>query len=202
MTEEPTTAATATTGISRRTFIRAVGAAGLGFALWGRLPSGELRAIAAIPGGTLDVVDLPKFVTPLTIPPAMPHNGTPDVYDVAVAQFRQQILPDGYPDTTVWSYGPTADLGADNAPNPGGNAFNYPAFTIEATTGVPVTVTWRNRLVDEDGNYLPHLLPVDPTLHWANPPGGEMHRDTRPTFTSTPPAYTGPVPIVTHVHGM
>ena len=22
------------------------------------------------------------------------------------------------------------------------------------------------------GNYLPHLLPVDPTLHWANPPGG------------------------------
>ncbi len=28
-----------------------------------------------------------------------------------------------------------------------------------------------------------------------------MHRDTRPTFTETPGRYTGPVPMVTHVHG-
>jgi FtsP/CotA-like multicopper oxidase with cupredoxin domain len=55
--------------------------------------------------------------------------------------------------------------------------------------------------MDENGNFLPHLLPVDPTLHWANPPGGMEHRDTRPTFDETPPAYTGPVPIVSHVHG-
>ena len=33
-------------------------------------------------------------------------------------------------------------------------------------------VKWINELVDANGNYLPHLLPVDPTLHWANPPGG------------------------------
>ncbi len=52
-----------------------------------------------------------------------------------------------------------------------------------------------------NGNYLPHILSVDPTLHWANPPGGELHRDMRPTFSSTPSPYTGPVPIVTHVHG-
>ena len=51
------------------------------------------------------------------------------------------------------------------------------------------------------GNYLPHLLPVDQTLHWANPPGGATDRDSRPTFTATPGRYTGPVPIVTHVHG-
>ena len=53
------------------------------------------------------------------------------------------------------------------------------------------------------GNYLPHLLPVDPTLHWANPPGGTAGRDTRPDFSGepTPGPYTGPVPIVTHVHG-
>ena len=55
--------------------------------------------------------------------------------------------------------------------------------------------------MDANGNYLPHLLPVDPTLHWANPPGGAAGRDTRPTFTETPGPYTGPVPIVTHVHG-
>jgi hypothetical protein len=63
-------------------------------------------------------------------------------------------------------------------------------------------------LVDADGNYLPHLLPVDPTLHWANPPqgvnpqvSGTGSRDSRPTFEATPGPYTGPVPMVTHVHG-
>jgi hypothetical protein len=64
-----------------------------------------------------------------------------------------------------------------------------------------VRVKWINELVDADGNYRPHLLPVDPTLHWANPPGGVAERDTRPSFGSTPERYTGPVPIVTHVHG-
>jgi FtsP/CotA-like multicopper oxidase with cupredoxin domain len=62
-------------------------------------------------------------------------------------------------------------------------------------------VKWINDLKDANGNYLPHLLAVDPTLHWANPPGGTDERDKRPTFTSTPGPYTGPVPIVTHVHG-
>ena len=62
-------------------------------------------------------------------------------------------------------------------------------------------VKWINGLVDTNGNYLPHLLPVDPTLHWANPPGGTMGRDMRPMFDTTPGPYTGPVPVVTHVHG-
>ncbi|HEU0042149.1 MAG TPA: multicopper oxidase domain-containing protein, partial [Jiangellaceae bacterium] len=44
-------------------------------------------------------------------------------------------------------------------------------------------------------------VPIDPTLHWANPPGGLAGRDSRPTFTSTPGPYRGPVPIVTHLHG-
>jgi bilirubin oxidase len=52
-----------------------------------------------------------------------------------------------------------------------------------------------NELVDDQGNALPHLLPVDQTLHWANPPGP---RDTR-GFSQAP--YTGPVPMITHVHG-
>jgi FtsP/CotA-like multicopper oxidase with cupredoxin domain len=65
----------------------------------------------------------------------------------------------------------------------------------------PVRVKWINELMDANGHYLPHLLPVDPTLHWANPPGGLDGRDARPVFSSTPGPYTGPVPIVTHVHG-
>jgi FtsP/CotA-like multicopper oxidase with cupredoxin domain len=121
-----------------------------------------------------------------------------DFYKIAVRQFRQQILPPSLPKTTVWSYG------AKKYPD----TFNYPAFTIEAKQNRPVRVQWMNELLDRaTGNYLPHLLPVDPTLHWANPPQGSDPvygsgpRDSRPVFSSTPGPYTGPVPIVTHVHG-
>ena len=78
---------------------------------------------------------------------------------------------------------------------------NAPSLTIEARWNRPVRVKWINDLKDANGDFLPHLLPVDPTLHWANPPGGTAGRDMRPTFASTPGPYTGPVPIVTHVHG-
>jgi spore coat protein A len=111
-------------------------------------------------------------------------------------QFPQQILPAGFPATTVWGYGAVA---ADS--KRGLLLHNAPSLTIEAKWNTPVRVKWINDLVDANGSYLPHLLPVDPTLHWANPPGGTAGRDTRPTFASTPGAYTGPVPMVTHVHG-
>ncbi len=78
---------------------------------------------------------------------------------------------------------------------------NAPSLTIEASWNRPVRVKWINELMDANGHYLPHLLPVDQTLHWANPPGGVDGRDTRPTFNETPGPYTGPVPIVTRVHG-
>ncbi|MGZ9083264.1 MAG: multicopper oxidase domain-containing protein [Rhodoplanes sp.] len=150
---------------------------------------GRKRAVArALPGGTLDVRNLPKFITPLVIPPAMPQSGR-NAYTIAVRQFSQQILPPSFGATRVWAYGSSTDDGS----------FYTPAFTIEAKRGVPVEVTWINNLKDKDGGYLPHLLPVDPTLHWANPPGP---RDKRPRPAATPSAYTGPVPIVTHFHGM
>jgi spore coat protein A len=144
-------------------------------------------------GGSLLPKDIPKYVTPLVIPPEMPRTsrGRVDYYEIAVRQFEQQILPAGLPATTVWSYG--------SVNHPG--TFNYPAFTIEANYHRPVRIKWINELVDKNGDFLPHLLPVDPTLHWANPPGGATGRDSRPTFTETPGPYDGPVPIVTHVHG-
>jgi spore coat protein A len=152
-----------------------------------------------LPGGTIDPLDITKYRTPLVIPPAMPQTGrirgssggAVDYYEIAVRQFQQQILPAPHPVTTVWSYGSV------NHPA----TFNYPAFTIEAGWRSPVRVKWVNDLVDPKGEFLPHLLPVDPTLHWANPPGGRDGRDMRPTFSETPGPYTGPVPIVTHLHG-
>lgn len=161
--------------------------------------------IQAIMGGSLDPGVVPKFVGPMIKPPAMPgkFNKNKDKYKIAVRQFQQQILPaqDNYgnpiPPTTVWSYGSVDYPGHVTE----GGTFHYPAFTIEATYGKVTQILWRNDLVDDRGNYLPHLLPVDPTLHWANPPGGITGRDTRPVFTTTPGSYTGPVPIITHVHG-
>ncbi|MHB0997649.1 MAG: multicopper oxidase family protein [Armatimonadota bacterium] len=160
---------------------------------------------APIAGGSLDPLTVPKFVNPLVIPPVMPVTDkinarggkNIDYYEIAVRQFQQQILPatdvDGKPlnPTTVWGYG--------SVNHPG--TFNYPAFTIESRWKTPVRVKWINDLKDNSGNYLPHLFAVDQTLHWANPPGGINGRDSRPTFTETPPPYDGPVPFVTHVHG-
>ncbi len=154
---------------------------------------------APLPGGTLDPLTVPKYVTPLVIPPAMPVSDTRigangeliDYYEIGVRQFEQNILPDSVNlPTTVWSYGSETSAGT----------YNYPAYTIEAQHKRPVRVKWVNKLVDSNNNYLPHLLTVDPTLHWANPYGP---RDTRPTFSAlNPPApYTGPVPMVVHVHG-
>jgi FtsP/CotA-like multicopper oxidase with cupredoxin domain len=181
-----------------------VGGAGAGFYLFGRLPGlSAPTALAQVPGGTLDPTTIPKFQTPLLVPPVMPKAATierrglsVDYYEISMRQFMQQILPAGLPATTVWGYGAIKTARPD-----GLLLHNAPSLTIEAQLNRPVRVKWINDLTDADGNYLPHLLPVDPTLHWANPPGGVPGRDMRPTFKSTPGRYTGPVPIVTHMHG-
>ncbi len=150
----------------------------------------------ALPGGTLSPGAVPKYVTALTIPPVMPRSGVvkvkggknADYYEIVAREFRQQILPAGFPTTRVFGYG--------SANHPG--TFNSPAFTIEGRVNQPIRVKWVNGLVDSSGGYRPHFLPVDQTLHWANPPGGLMGRDMH---SDNPEPYTGPVPIITHVHG-
>jgi bilirubin oxidase len=175
---------------TRRQFLKLATAVGAGaylttkFALW-------QRVFAQVPGGTLAPDTIPKFVTPLRALPAMPpaaRDATTDDYTIAVRQFAQQILPESLPRTTVWSYGSLTDTGT----------FNYPAFTIEAQAQRRARVKWVNQLVDAGDHYLPHLLPVDQTLHWANPPGGVTGRDMHGI---DPKPYRGPVPIVTHLHG-
>ena len=202
--------------ITRRTFLKYTGATALTWYAVNRF--GVLQAIAQMPGGTLDPSAVPKFETPLLIPPVMPKAGTivqrggknVDYYEISMKQISQQILPVELPATTVWGYGAVS-----SASKSGLLIHNAPSLTIEARWNTPLRVKWINDLKDANGNFRPHLLPVDPTLHWANPPGGTTGRDMRPDFTGktyvplanfTDPntqytQYTGPVPIVTHVHG-
>ncbi len=190
--------------ITRRGFLKLMlaGTAGLILSSKGKF---LLKARAAIPGGSLDPNLIPKFGWPLVIPPAMPIAGrsranlgrNPDSYVIAVRQFQQQIVPTNtagltnFPKTTVWGYGSINHPGTVAE----GGTFNYPSFTLEARWGRPMRVKWVNDLTDINGGYLPHLLPVDQTIHWANPPG------PRDSMGMEQEPYTGPVPMVTHVHG-
>ncbi|MBI1792170.1 MAG: multicopper oxidase domain-containing protein [Acidobacteria bacterium] len=174
----------------RRDLLKTAGGLFLVGRLYGRK---KITLSMPLPGGTLDPLSIAKFQMPLPAPPAMPSLGEislgggkkADYYEIAIRQFSQQILPPPCPATTVWGYGAPAAPGS----------FSYPAFTIEATHNKPVRVKWINGLVNTAGHYLPHLLPVDQTLHWANPPG------SRDSHGSSQLRYTGPVPIVTHLHG-
>src|SRR5918994_6487453 len=159
--------------LTRRTFIRLSGASTLSLFLTDRL--GVTRQLFAHIPDTLDPAAVPKFATPMLIPPVMPRTQTirlaggknADYYEISVKQFTQQILPEGLPRTTVWGYGAVA-----SESQRGLLVHNAPSLTIEAKWNTPVRIKWINDLRDPEGNFLPHLLPVDPTLHWANPPGG------------------------------
>ncbi len=185
--------------VTRRRFLAY--SAGVGAGLLVPAGAGWLRTrpAAAFSTPTLPGASIPKFRDPLTILPAMPLAGTTtaadgtsiDVYSIAAARFSQQVLPGRLPRTTVFGYGSTTSA----------STFHYPSFTIEARFRTPVRVRWTNALREHNGNFIPHFLTVDPTLHWANPPGGDAGRDSTPTFTATPPPYSGPVPNVVHLHG-
>ncbi|WIA36699.1 hypothetical protein OEZ86_007976 [Tetradesmus obliquus] len=173
-----------------------------------------------------------KYQSTLLLPPIMPRltgskdpNPAADQYNISVREIFQSVLPtvlaadapaecrDGYDPfrpTRLFAYGTEIH---------GQSTHNWPAFTIEATRGRRVQVQWRNELFDLNRRYRPHLLAdqLDQTIHWANPnelgamgtdhapcegwPDGPMYNATACTIAATT-KYTGPVPIVTHVHGM
>jgi hypothetical protein len=101
------------------------------------------KAIAQIPGGTLPPGSIPKYATPLLIPPVMPKAPSSqgkvgpgiDYYEIGVSQFQQQILPPTFPATTAWGYGPAKAKGRVS-----NRISNAPSLTIEATQGRPVRI--------------------------------------------------------------
>jgi FtsP/CotA-like multicopper oxidase with cupredoxin domain len=153
-----------------------------------------------VPGGTLDPTTIPKYVTPLVIPPVLfDDGGAPLEAEVALRQINQQVLPAGFPTTPLWAYGDPAKPAT----------FNNPAFTIEVTKDKMTTVKWINELTDGAGDYLPHIIQdaagnpiIDQTLHWAAP--NQDCRDMIPRTDcrgASDQPYTGPIPMVVHVHG-
>ncbi len=105
--------------ISRRLFVKAGLLAGAGLLLpW----KGAVRLLLAksLSVGALNPLSVLKYQMPLIVPPAMPKTGrvgAADYYEIAVRQFRQQILPAGMPMTTVWSYGSVSDPSCMNPRN-------------------------------------------------------------------------------------
>jgi FtsP/CotA-like multicopper oxidase with cupredoxin domain len=140
--------------------------------------------------GLSDPAAQPKFVNPVpnALDPSFafaPSNKNKLKYKIAVGpsvQMTGLLGPDGLTPvaTPIFGYGRQSQ------------GFTWPGRTIHASSGVPIEVTWENRLIDSmTGAYLPHLLPVDTSLHWAY---------SLPGFTQ----YTIPnngIPVVTHVHG-
>ena len=153
------------------------------------------------PGPTLDPHTIPKYVSQLVVPPVYTPTLVVDPitgavvqqdYTVDMVQFSQQILPAGFPATTVWGY---AGMAYDPLT---GQQLGYiehsPAATFETVRGVPVQVTWVNKITG------PSMFPVDPTIMWANP----NNMAVTPPFTPFPPGYAqaqSPVPLVPHLHG-
>jgi len=130
----------------------------------------------------LDPLTVPQFINPLPNPldPSFvfaPSSGSH--YDIGVYQTQQNLLGPGFPATTVWGYG------YDGAPS----SATFPGRTFEVERDQQITVTWYNHLVDGSGDPLPHLLPVDTSVHWAfdDAPGATLAGDG--------------VPIVAHLHG-
>lgn len=153
---------------------------------------GALAGLGPVPalarGRVLQAVRQPRFVEPLPdlLAPGYvfrPTEGGGSHYEIHAAQTR---VATGIVDartgrpllTTLWGYGAA------------GQAITSPGRSFVARRGQPITVAWSNRLKDAAGAPLPHLLPVDRTLAWADPRGSDAAR--------TP---AGGVPLVTHRHG-
>jgi FtsP/CotA-like multicopper oxidase with cupredoxin domain len=170
----------------------------------------ELTTRAASTPTPLDPTTIPKFVEPLTKPrvhvPAFFQRDSQTGqnvahYDVTERQIEQQILPHGYPSTTVYAYGGTACT-RDGAPVAGmpadasqAQTFSSPGPTFETLRGHPIFVNFRNHLTGK------HIFPVDPTLMVANPNNAPT---PIPPFLAFPPgyaAYQSPIPTVVHLHG-
>jgi spore coat protein A len=116
----------------------------------------------------------PQFVNPLPVPSIIDgRNG--GTFTIDVTQFDQWLglinpVTQQQLNTKVWGYGGS-----------------YPGPSILARKDIPVNIFWRNKLLNENNQPLPHLLTIDRSIDWA--------------FGNDADWQSYGVPIVTHVHG-
>jgi spore coat protein A len=172
--------------LNRRTFLKASAGCGAGMLL--PLSFMAKKAFAqSLP--LLDPLKQPKFVNPLPNPlapnyiyQATGQVGSLPLFDIHAQQITHET---GLVDpasgrrlrTTVWAYGTPNQPAA------------YPGYSFNLRTGHTVKVRYSNRL---DGVTYPADVPVDQTMHWADPLNGGNPENV---------PYTGPVPLVAHQHG-
>jgi FtsP/CotA-like multicopper oxidase with cupredoxin domain len=141
----------------------------------------------------LDPTTIPKWENTITGPPPVYVETSKNYYVVNVSQFTQQILPTGYPKTTVYGYGGLTKDAVTGKPL--GYIRNSPGPSFDVKKGVPIKVKYINDLTE------PHMFAIDPTIMWANPNG--METPLAP-FEEFPPGYEeaqSPIPISVHLHG-
>jgi spore coat protein A len=147
-----------------------------------------------IPQTPLTGKSIPKYVDPLpTFVGSRVPAGT--AYTVTMEELDQQVLPAGFPKTTVWGYKIIDSTGKVYGPL-------WPGFTVEAQKGTPVTATYLNNLVNPR---LQKYLTEDQTLHWADPLQKMCTMKVvncllNPVDPCCQP-YAGPIPTVVHLHG-
>ena len=151
-----------------------------GDALTGR--AGRAAASAGSAQIPLPSSSIPKYQTALHTFAGQRVSSTS--FTATLTEFHQQVLPasvypSGVPGTWVWGY------------QVDGKPANWPGYSVEATQGKPTTVTYVNALPWGSKSKVQPLLTVDQTIHWADPLGQMGSRLP----------YTGPVPIVAHLHG-
>ena len=142
----------------RRRLLKLAGALGIGSAAGGTVLTAlfpkSVRSAARRHHRTPQQWDtaartLAKFVdelqVPSTISPSATPNGVP-FYDVHMRPLQKKLHRD-LPATSLWGYNG-----------------QYPAPTFEARRGRPIAVKWENDLPGR------HFLPIDPTIHGAEPP--------------------------------
>jgi spore coat protein A, manganese oxidase len=123
---------------------------------------------------SLDPKTQPQFVNQLPVPSVIDgRNG--GLFTIGISQFDQWLglvnpTTQQPMQTKVWGYNGS-----------------YPGPTILAKKNIPIDVFWRNNLVNGSNQPLPHLLPVDYTVHDA--------------FDHVPNWQQYGVPVVTHLHG-
>ncbi|MGE5223745.1 MAG: multicopper oxidase family protein [Omnitrophica WOR_2 bacterium] len=189
--------------INRREFLK-LGVASGGAFILARAKFFRTLASYQIPQTPLLVKNIQKFVEPLPVfgssdglEPGEVNAPRVTGTDITVTanEIQQCVLPASFysslpapynAGTYVWAY------------NVGDTLPLYPGITIEARRNTPTAVTYVNDL-HGDGGGLPILqqyLTIDQTLHWANPLKLDMDSDEAHEVP-----YSGPPPLVTHLHG-